>query len=77
MTLGGAHMRWTPEFVDDRRTAIEVQFPALLSWDYEHQDEPLVRLYDKAKRAQWNAASDIDWRIDADVLQYEGLPAAA
>ncbi|HVM07735.1 MAG TPA: hypothetical protein VM345_04685 [Acidimicrobiales bacterium] len=28
-----------------------------------------MRLYDKAKRAQWNAAADIDWSIDVDPLR--------
>jgi hypothetical protein len=59
-------MRASPAFVNDRCDAIDVQFPALLSWDYEHEDDTLVRLYDKAKRSQWDAASEVDWSIDVD-----------
>jgi hypothetical protein len=59
-------MRATPSFVDERCTAIDVHFPALLSWDYDHEDDTLVRLYDKAKRSQWDAARDVDWSIDVD-----------
>ena len=59
-------MRASPAFVDEQCATIDVHFPALLSWDYEHEDETLVRLYDKAKRSQWNAASDVDWGIDVD-----------
>jgi len=59
-------MRASPSFVDDRCSAIPVQFPALLSWDYTHEDDTLVRLYDKAKRSQWNAATDLDWSTAVD-----------
>jgi hypothetical protein len=59
-------MRASPAFVDEQCASIDVHFPALLSWDYEHEDDTLVRLYDKAKRSQWNAASDVDWTIDVD-----------
>jgi hypothetical protein len=62
-------MRTSPTFVDEHCTAIPVAFPGLLSWDYAHQDEKLIRLYDKAKRSQWNASSDIDWSIDVDPLR--------
>jgi hypothetical protein len=64
--LQEATMRSSPTFVTDRCASIDVHFPALLSWDYEHEDDTLVRLYDKAKRSQWNAASDVDWSIDVD-----------
>jgi hypothetical protein len=45
---------------------LPVQFTTLFSWDYDHDDERLVRLYDKANRSQWNAATDADWSIDVD-----------
>ena len=59
-------MRSSQAFVDDSCSTIPVEFPALLSWDYTHQDSKLTRLYDKAKRSQWNAASDVDWTIEVD-----------
>jgi hypothetical protein len=59
-------VRATPAFIAERCATIDVSFPAVLSWDYEHEDDTLVRLYDKAKRAQWNASSAVDWSVDVD-----------
>ncbi len=47
----------------------EVQF----SWDYTGHRVELTRLYDKAKRSQWNATTDIDWSIEVDPLDTGGL----
>jgi predicted unusual protein kinase regulating ubiquinone biosynthesis (AarF/ABC1/UbiB family) len=47
----------------------EVQF----SWDYTGNRIELTRLYDKAKRSQWNATTDIDWSIEVDPLDTGGL----
>jgi ubiquinone biosynthesis protein len=47
----------------------EVQF----SWDYSGSRGELTKLYDKAKRSQWNATTDIDWSIDVDPLDTGGL----
>jgi hypothetical protein len=39
----------------------------IFTWDYEKGRYPaLERLYEKAKRSQWNAETDIDWSIDVD-----------
>ncbi len=38
----------------------------ILTWDYETRREALLALYEKGKRLQWNAATDIDWSIDVD-----------
>ncbi|HEX2851527.1 MAG TPA: diiron oxygenase [Acidimicrobiales bacterium] len=62
-------MRSSQAFLDEQCERVQVEFPAVLSWDYTHDDYRLVRLYDKAKRAQWNAAADIDWSIDVDPLR--------
>ncbi len=35
------------------------------TWDYERSRDGLSRLYEKAKRTQWNA-NDLDWSIDVD-----------
>jgi|SRR5579875_136086 len=59
-------MRSTSQFVEESCEPVSVAFPALLSWDYTHADDRLVRLYDKAKRSQWNASTDIDWSQDVD-----------
>jgi hypothetical protein len=43
------------------------EFDAIFTWDYEKGERPaLNRLYEKAKTAQWNATTDIDWSIDVD-----------
>jgi hypothetical protein len=45
---------------------IPTAFPSILNWEYTFQHEELARLYEKGKRLQWNAATDIDWSIDVD-----------
>ena len=47
----------------------EVQF----SWDYSGGRTDLTKLYDKAKRSQWNATTDIDWSVDVDPRDTGGL----
>ena len=59
-------MRTSGAFLEERCETVPLHFPAVLSWDYAHEDSRLGRLYDKAKRSQWNAAVDIDWSIDVD-----------
>ena len=40
---------------------------AIFTWDYEKGARPaLQKLYEKAKRSQWNVETDIDWSIDVD-----------
>ncbi|HUY65106.1 MAG TPA: ferritin-like domain-containing protein [Acidimicrobiales bacterium] len=62
-------MRSTEAFVSQQCESVPVSFPAVFSWDYTHDDRRLVRLYDKAKRSQWNAATDIDWSLEVDPLR--------
>jgi hypothetical protein len=38
----------------------------LFDWDYRIHDAALLNLYEKGKRLQWNAATDIDWSVDVD-----------
>ncbi len=41
--------------------------PAEFTWDYEKGAKPkLDKLYEKAKKAQWNAQTDLDWSIEVD-----------
>jgi hypothetical protein len=41
--------------------------PAEFTWDYRKGSKPqLDRLYEKAKKAQWNAQTDLDWSIEVD-----------
>jgi hypothetical protein len=40
---------------------------AIFTWDYEKGERPaLNKLYEKAKTAQWNGETDLDWSIDVD-----------
>jgi hypothetical protein len=42
--------------------------PAEFTWDYEKGAKPqLDKLYEKAKKAQWNGQTDLDWSIPVDV----------
>ena len=42
-------------------------FPTVFNWDYKFRHAELARLYEKGKRLQWNASTDIDWSIDVDI----------
>lgn len=35
-------------------------------WAYEREHGEMTRLYEAAKRSQWNASTDVDWTIDVD-----------
>ncbi|GBD26779.1 hypothetical protein HRbin30_02121 [bacterium HR30] len=48
------------------RESIPTQYEAVFDWEYKFRREELVRLYEKGKRLQWNASTDIDWSIDVD-----------
>ena len=40
----------------------------IFTWDYEKGQRPaLEKLYEKAKDAQWNGETDLDWSIDVDI----------
>jgi hypothetical protein len=40
---------------------------AIFTWDYEKGARPgLHKLYEKAKNAQWNGETDLDWSIEVD-----------
>ena len=41
--------------------------PAIFTWDYEKAARPgLDKLYEKAKRSQWNGATDLPWDTEVD-----------
>jgi len=46
--------------------AVHESSDTIFNWDYEVGRESLLNLYEKGKRLQWNAATDIDWSIDVD-----------
>ena len=47
--------------------AVKDNADAIFTWDYEKGARPaLNKLYEKAKTAQWNGETDLDWSIDVD-----------
>jgi hypothetical protein len=45
---------------------------ALFTWDYgKGQRAALDKLYEKAKRSQWNGSTDLPWETDVDLDRYE------
>ena len=48
------------------QTALSVQHDVHFDWHYLRDRPEMARLYEAAKSAQWNAATDIDWSIEVD-----------
>jgi hypothetical protein len=58
--------------------AVQECSDVVFTWDYETHREALLHLYEKGKRLQWNADTDIDWSIDVDPEEFpEFLPPEA
>lgn len=47
-----------------RGLSIATLVTSRLSWDYEFRNPRTAALYERAKTAQWNAATDVDWSVD-------------
>ena len=45
----------------------------IFTWDYERSRVPLSKLYEKAKTAQWNGSTDLDWSIEVDQEQLAAM----
>jgi hypothetical protein len=53
--------------LDEAMHAVASGGDTIFTWDYTKGRYPaLERLYEKAKKSQWNAEVDIDWSIDVD-----------
>jgi hypothetical protein len=53
--------------VNEAIHAVKDNADAIFTWDYEKGERPaLNKLYEKAKTAQWNGETDLDWSIDVD-----------
>ena len=51
----------------ESRHLVDDHCPAEFTWDYEKGARPqLDRLYEKAKRSQWNGATDLAWDTEVD-----------
>ena len=51
---------------DGDSTRMPVGNTALFDWEYSQNKEQLQRLYEAAKRDQWNATTAIDWSVTVD-----------
>ena len=52
---------------DEAIHTVEDNAEAIFTWDYEKGRRPaLNRLYEKAKRSQWNGETDLPWDTDVD-----------
>lgn len=52
----------------DAPTEIVASHAARFDWTYPHDQAALGRLYERAKLAQWNASTDLDWTTSVDPL---------
>ena len=52
--------------VDEVTHAVTDNADAIFTWDYERTRPALGKLYEKAKRAQWNAQTDLPWETPVD-----------
>jgi hypothetical protein len=55
--------------VDEVAHAVKDNAEALFTWDYERTRPALGKLYEKAKKAQWNAQTDLPWETPVDQEQ--------
>ncbi len=49
-----------------QQESVGTSYPTIFNWDYKVRHDELLRLYEKGKKLQWNASTDIDWSIDVD-----------
>ena len=52
--------------VDEVLHTINQESDVLFTWDYERSRPALVKLYEKAKKSQWNATTDLPWETEVD-----------
>jgi len=53
--------------VDEERHAVHSVYDTIFTWDYEKGQRPkLEKLYEKAKKTQWNGQTDLPWETDVD-----------
>lgn len=57
----------TNQDVDEALHSVADNADAIFTWNYEKGARPrLNKLYEKAKRSQWNGETDLDWSIEVD-----------
>ncbi len=47
--------------------SIENNYDTIFTWDYSKDRTKIIKLYEKAKRSQWNPSDDINWNLGVDV----------
>ncbi len=53
--------------VDEELHAVHSVYDTIFTWDYEKGQRPkLEKLYEKAKKTQWNGQTDLPWETDVD-----------
>jgi hypothetical protein len=56
--------------VDEALHVVADNADAIFTWDYEKGARPaLNKLYEKAKKSQWNGETDLPWDTEVDVEQ--------
>ena len=65
--------------LDEVVHTIHQENEVLFTWDYERSRPALVKLYEKAKKSQWNASTDLEWdtQIDNEKLADEFMQTIA
>src|SRR2546422_10622524 len=56
----------TNKDVDALAHAVDQNSDAIFTWDYERSRPALGKLYEKAKKSQWNAQTDVPWDTEVD-----------
>ncbi len=52
---------------DEQSHAVHSDYDTMFTWDYDKGQRPkLDKLYEKAKRSQWNAQTDLPWETEVD-----------
>lgn len=52
--------------VEQTEWALDGETEVRFTWEYEDASDSLLKLYDKGKKQQWDAADRIDWSQDLD-----------
>jgi rubrerythrin len=52
---------------DEKLRFVDSNIPACFTWDYSRNGLSLDKLYEKAKRSQWNATTDLPWETVVDM----------
>ena len=56
---------------NEESTQMPLGYSASFDWRYARGDKQMARLYEAAKVSQWNATTDLDWKISVDPLDPE------